>query len=304
MALSVDQIRQKIGTMLPIESDMRPLIVAINQVMLDIRGFKSTRWSFDLAHGYLDMVATYSTGTLTATNGSTALVGSGTLWDTTDNALAGDRFIVEGVDYEVATVTDDTNIVLNTNFVGAGGAGLSYARHRPVLALASDVKKVLRIWDQTNQFRLHAESIIALEDSMVVHQETGDLLRYSMYERSSTDVKQIIFRPYPTALAKLVYLYEKEYTKVTAVDDNVDIVDELEDVVIQGVYARMFALQTNNSPQSQMEKQVFFAMLDDAWQQDQELSDLIIRFARQDRYHSELLGYLRIDKAAAITGGP
>jgi len=73
----------------------------------------------------------YQTGTVSVTNASTAVVGTSTSWLT--NAAVGDYFRVDGNGegdsskwYKIATVTDDTNIVLSTAYGEATEAGMSY----------------------------------------------------------------------------------------------------------------------------------------------------------------------------------
>jgi hypothetical protein len=65
-------------------------------------------------------------GTVTVTNGSANVVGSGTTWLGTVNP--GDTFYgLDGRLYEVATVTTDTAMALATNYLGTTQAGAAYA---------------------------------------------------------------------------------------------------------------------------------------------------------------------------------
>lgn len=68
----------------------------------------------------------YDTGTVSMTNGSAAVVGTGTAWAT--NVTAGQLFtlIGSGVTYQVGSVTDDTHLTLSSNWVGTTAAGLTY----------------------------------------------------------------------------------------------------------------------------------------------------------------------------------
>lgn len=77
--------------------------------------------------------ADYATGTLTMTNASTAVVGSGTSWTTnmagrwlnvpltTSNTTSGDDEW-----YQIASVTNATNLVLNNQYQGGSTTGSSY----------------------------------------------------------------------------------------------------------------------------------------------------------------------------------
>lgn len=72
----------------------------------------------------------YNVGTVAVTNGSTAVVGTATKWAT--NILAGQFFTVIGsnVFYTVASVTDDTHLVLAATYAGPTLSGLTYDVHQ------------------------------------------------------------------------------------------------------------------------------------------------------------------------------
>jgi hypothetical protein len=70
-----------------------------------------------------ELIENYSTGTLSATNGVLAIVGTGTVW-TSD--MDGETIAINGVPYAIGIVTDNTHMTLATNFLGTTGAGLLY----------------------------------------------------------------------------------------------------------------------------------------------------------------------------------
>lgn len=75
----------------------------------------------------------YKTGTVTVTNGSTEVVGSGTTWG--DGTITpGDSFSLVDANgaavepfYEVASVTDDTHLTLSNAYGGTTASGVKYA---------------------------------------------------------------------------------------------------------------------------------------------------------------------------------
>ena len=71
-------------------------------------------------------MAQYRTGTVTVTSADATVVGAGTAF--ADNVSAGDLFTLQdsGVFYEVASITDDTNLELTANYAGGTEAGQSY----------------------------------------------------------------------------------------------------------------------------------------------------------------------------------
>lgn len=68
----------------------------------------------------------YKTGTVSVTNGSATVTGSGTLWST--EIAAGQWFGVDadGVTYQVSAVGSDTQLTLSTNYAGTTGSGKTY----------------------------------------------------------------------------------------------------------------------------------------------------------------------------------
>lgn len=89
-------------------------------------------------------VAPYTTGTITVVKGSTAVVGSGT---TFTSAMVGRQLKVSGVTgwYNIASVTDATNLDLEIGYGGNNAAGASYFIAQPVYALADAVKWIIDV---------------------------------------------------------------------------------------------------------------------------------------------------------------
>lgn len=86
----------------------------------------------------------YETGTLTATQGSTTITGSGTSWQTGwKEALI--RISGDDTWYGV-TFASTTGGTLSSAFAGAGGAGLTYEIVFPSVILPSSVLEPIRIW--------------------------------------------------------------------------------------------------------------------------------------------------------------
>ena len=75
-------------------------------------------------------MAQYKTGTVSVTNGSATVTGSGTSWS--GEIAAGDLFTIVGDNawYEVASVGSNTSITLSANYAGTTGSGKSYAISR------------------------------------------------------------------------------------------------------------------------------------------------------------------------------
>ena len=66
-----------------------------------------------------------STGTITVTNGSASVTGSGTLF-ATNFVSANDILVVDGAMYVVKSVTSDTALTLTQSYAGETASGKSY----------------------------------------------------------------------------------------------------------------------------------------------------------------------------------
>lgn len=114
----------------------------INRSLFDMHIDSAFQWAERRA--VLLTHPTYTTGTVTISQGSTALTGSSTLWNTANawsvnNARAGGRLNLGGNDvYTVSTVTSDTAITLEERFVASDVSGGNYTYYEDEYALASD----------------------------------------------------------------------------------------------------------------------------------------------------------------------
>lgn len=91
--------------------------IAVTNYRIMIRYNKSSAWK--------DCTPTYSAGTVTATNGSTIVTGSGTQWSTLKIG-AFSKIAIAGVDYLVVQVNSDTSLNIHTGYAGSTGAGKVY----------------------------------------------------------------------------------------------------------------------------------------------------------------------------------
>lgn len=70
------------------------------------------------------VLADYIIGTVAATNGSAAVVGTSTVWSAEN---AGMRIVINGVEYQIESVADPLNLTLSTPFGESTASGLTYA---------------------------------------------------------------------------------------------------------------------------------------------------------------------------------
>lgn len=126
--------------------------------------------------------ANYSTGTITTTNGSTAIIGSGTSWNTSTNVEVGEYIKLPDTKwYKITNIGSDTSLSIETSYLGAGASGQSYVispwgEVQGQLATATIPSGLTR---PTPQFiENHSNRIWTLD---------GNSLRYSVLDTSVTE---------------------------------------------------------------------------------------------------------------------
>lgn len=88
--------------------------------------------------------AQYTTGTVTATNGSTAITGASTAWNTANafgvnNMRVNGKIKISGIaPYVIDSISSDTAAVLSTRFVESTATASTYVYYEDEYALASD----------------------------------------------------------------------------------------------------------------------------------------------------------------------
>ena len=114
----------------------------INRALMDMHIDSEYPWA--VRRDVLVTHPTYTTGTVTISQGATAVTGASTLWNTANawaqnNARVGGKFTINGSDvYDVTVVTSDTAITLGARFVKADVSASGYTYYEDEYAVASD----------------------------------------------------------------------------------------------------------------------------------------------------------------------
>lgn len=157
----------------------------------------------------VSLVAEYNTGTVTATNGSTAIAGSGTTWTA---AMTGRmvRFDAEQEWYEF-TYVSGTSGTLDREYAGTTAAGKTYRINKCVYALDSDVRDVQRIGLLDPERPLEPSTTAVLDENDLNRNTYGTPQAWAYYmDQVTTPVVQIEVWPVPTAAGTLsvAYVYD------------------------------------------------------------------------------------------------
>lgn len=111
------------------------------------------RWSWLIKYGQFLAPASYSTGTVSVTNASDAVTGSGTTWTA---AMVGRQFRV-GTDapiYTVASFISATSITLDAVYGGDTDATASYEIYQCFFTVPDDFSQFVTLWDPQYNWQL------------------------------------------------------------------------------------------------------------------------------------------------------
>ena len=169
--------------------------------------------------GQLRTHAPYSTGTVSISVGSTALTGSGTLWNTANsysenNARTTGKILLEGsMDlYPITTVDSDTGITLTSRYVGAAAlSGASYTYYEDTYDLASDFLRPLdfQFFSQARNIQLIPRDEFRRRfprPNVQGHPEYACLLDLAPNGNTSP-IRRVQFYPYPSTTLIIPYSY-------------------------------------------------------------------------------------------------
>lgn len=81
----------------------------------------------DASFRYVPSVPIYTVGTVSVTNNSNSIIGSGTTWNTTMDANKDYKIRIAGVTYDVLGFLSDTQLQISAPFPGATASGLEYS---------------------------------------------------------------------------------------------------------------------------------------------------------------------------------
>lgn len=146
----------------------------------------------------------YTTGTVSFSNNSKTVTGSGTSWATT-NARSGMYIFLDGVAYEIDTVNSTTSITLVLNYEGITLSGQTYKigdvpiipeEFADILVIGADLD-YFRKRQEASQITIYKKEFIELEDRLLEYSNKGKSTNYVF-----TPPKQIIPSPnfYPRSI--------------------------------------------------------------------------------------------------------
>ncbi len=189
----------------------------------------------------------YNTGTVTVTNLSTGVEGSGTGFDTGTNVLADDKFNVsEGGFYRIASVTDADTLVLATEYAGTTAAGASYNIYRDEYDLADGVMDLqsIRLVDPARELIIlspHEWVDITKGDWEVGEPEYAMLIGSDASESGNAGTNQRLqLWPLPDATYAITYQYKTLGTVPSSGATNMEIGPQLSNLLVYGAMTELY----------------------------------------------------------------
>jgi hypothetical protein len=118
------------------------------------RALTRTNWAGLRAEAEFVIPSTYNTGTVTVTQNSAAVVGSGTTWT---SSMIGRQFFTggNGPFYTITDVPSSTSLTLDRTYAAETSAGSTYDIVLVYLPVPSDFLSFQSVMDRSNNWRLH-----------------------------------------------------------------------------------------------------------------------------------------------------
>jgi hypothetical protein len=177
------------------------------------------RWATLITHG------AYSTGTVSISQGSTALTGDGTLWNTANtfavnNAQTIGKIKLSTEVYEISSVNSDTSITLASKYtLDDLAAGSSYEYFEDEYAVAADFEKPILTQNIQGDIQIPIISTHDFNRMYVRNDVTGDPRIATFQDRtfsgSTARVQRLVLNPAPSKAYTIRYRYVTSNIAVT-----------------------------------------------------------------------------------------
>lgn len=177
-------------------------------------------WSRLQAQGVLTSPASYATGTIAVTNGSTSITGTGTTWTA---AMTGRIIRINGEsDYYGFTYVGAGSGTLDRAVTGATASGLSYRIDQPLYQLPSDCRLLESVRCATESLPLTRLSIAAANDAFPSRDVYGTPTYFVQYMDAQTDpaVMQVELLPIPETVLTFPIWYTYDPSAPTSTATN------------------------------------------------------------------------------------
>lgn len=206
------EVLNKIGIS---DSDVEDVVgQALNDVLEEICQAYNFSWLY--GDSSFITVNPYETGTISVTEGSKTITGSGT---TFTSAMVDRKFYCEDATYIISAYVSATEITLSTNYAGDTGSGLTYKIYQDEYSLASDAEDVLSMRQENNPYKLRKRGIEFLDKYYPLRNSFGYPSMYCIIGYDSTGYMKVALYPVPNQARNIYYRYKRRVTEMSADND-------------------------------------------------------------------------------------
>lgn len=171
-------------------------------------------WSFKIARSAFGTTDQYSTGTITLTNASASVVGSGTTFTASH---VGQQLKVNGFVFTISSFTNTTTIGIDQTWLGATAASNSFQILQAYITPSpTDFHAFYTVIDPTNNWRLRLgfnSHELDRIDARRASAGTPYIVASGVYNSAQVPVFELW--PHPTAQKMYPYVYERRVTDLT-----------------------------------------------------------------------------------------
>jgi hypothetical protein len=178
--------------------------------------------------GIIRTQAQYSTGTVSATKGSTTITGGSTLWNTNNsftvaNMRVGGKIRIAGslVPYTISAVTNDTSATLSTAFVESDVTAGTYVYYEDEYALATDFLRPVDMQRFSDEMSIDIISRTEFRRRYPTNatpqtRPAVACLIDAPFSGNTTPVRRVRFAPPPSVNVLIPYSYITGYLAVSS----------------------------------------------------------------------------------------
>jgi len=199
----------------------------INAALHDMHIGTDYRFPWAERSALLRTQAEYTTGTVTATKGSTTLTGSSTLWNTNNdftvkNMRANGKVRIAGglTPYTITAIGSDTSATLSTAFVETTTSGATYVYYEDEYDLATDFLRPVDLQRFSDQVPIDLVGRTEFRRRYPANSTTGRPSVATLIDAApsgnTTPVRRVRFHPPPSTNLIIPYTYITGYLAVSS----------------------------------------------------------------------------------------
>lgn len=217
-------------------SEVCPILLAQRWIRNRYRNIcERVLWSFKLGRGTFGTPAAYSTGSVTMTNNSAAVAGSGTTFTA---SMVGEQLKVSGYVVTITVYNSATSLTVDQNWLGATTAGLNYTICQAYITPTdTDFHAFYSVVDPVRSWKLHLgfnNSQLDRIDARRNSTGTPYVLANGVYNSNQKATFELW--PHPLSQSQYMYTYERRLADLTASTDTPPAIIT-SDVLVNGALA-------------------------------------------------------------------